>query len=494
MSGYGVSGFGTGFLQGFEAMGRNFAERGVIEAERQKQQREDRRLQMDQELERIREERLAKEAESVSRHRNLQSDRLEAELPLVGDMAKADLEEKKAKTEGERVNTSLLPGKVNAAIEESKASSALHASQAAAQNLKNTEEAQSQAYNKDLSGSLGRMLEGEADDVDVRRASQVLDLAGMENIPEHIKNFHDASIGYVSAVQRGDANADDAFNNEKTLGSINAALKVGIDKNKGLPLDQAGTRVIEGSEVVRLVRNPKDNRLGAVLRVQPAPAPQRRKELEAQLKQATPEQAVQIEKELHPPAYEQMLTDGRTPMALGGKPLWLSPEDVNRMFTDLQGIGEWQARNPKLVQEARTLKAQIDSGQYGNGDSSKALEREIKVRSENRANRREARELTRDEKAQRKEAFNVARRMFEKEYSTGELGMETLTGNAAEKANAAITELDAVLRENPNLTGAQAYNLVKQKVGGNSATQPANPKSGKELSANAKKALSLFEP
>jgi hypothetical protein len=494
MSGYGVSGFGTGFLQGFEAMGRNFAERGVIEAERQRQQREDRKLQMEQELERIREERLAKEADSVSRHRDLQSDRLEAELPLVGDMAKADLDEKRAKTEGERVSTGLLPAKVNAGIEESLAAASLHESQAWSQDLKNTEEAQSQTYSRDLSASLGRMLDGQADDLDVKRASQALDLAGMENIPEHIRNFHDASLNYVSAVQRGDTNADDAFNNEKTLGSINAALKVGIDKNKGMALDPEGARRIENSEVVRLVRNPKDNRLGAVLKVQPGPSPERRKELEARLSRATPEQAAQIQNELNPPAYEQMLTDGRTPMDLGGKPLWFSPEDVNRMFTDLQGIGEWQARNPKLAQEARSLKAQIDSGQYGNGESSKALEREIKVRSENRANRREARELTRDEKAQRKEAFNVARRMFEKEYSTGELGMETLTGNAAEKANAAITELDAVLRENPNLTGAQAYNLVKQKVGGNSATQPANPKSGKELSANAKKALSLFEP
>lgn len=494
MSGYGVSGFGTGFLQGFEAMGRNFAERGVIEGERQKQQREDRRLQMEQELERIREERLAKEADSLSRHRNLQSDKLEAELPVVGEMAKAELDDKKTKTEGERITNQLLPEKVNAAIRENNASADLHTSKSTAQNLENNKEAAVQTFNKDLAGAFEKYRLGTATGADFNRARQVVDLAGMENIPQHLDALHEASVNYVAAAQKGDPNADNAFNNPKTLGAINAGLKFAIDKNKGVQLDADGNKMIEGSEVVRLVRNPKDNRLGAVLRVQPAPTPERRKMLEAQLERATPEQAVQIESELRPQAYEQMLTDGRTPVDLGGKALWFSPEDVNRIFTGLQGVGAWQAKNPQLVEEIRSGEMKANLGQYGKGDSGKDLDREIRVREENRKNRREARDLSREQRLQQKEAFNVASRMIDKEYSdAGFYGGESLTGNSAARANAEKQELDRVLRENPSLSGAEAYGKVKERLKGAVPAPAPVQRSGKEPTAKAKEALGMFE-
>lgn len=475
MSGYGLSGFGTGFLQGFEAMGKNFAERGVLDADRQKQLREDRKLQMEQELEKLREERLSKEVDSQSRYRDLQSRELEERLPHVGADAQATVEGKALKNQRDQIENGSLQEKIAAGIKQDQSEAGLRDAQAESQRLKNTEEQQVQTYHRDLSGSLGRLLDGSADDVDMRRAMQTIDMAGMEGIPEHLKNFHDASMNYVAAAQRGDANADDAFNNPQTLSSINAAMKVGIDKNKGLLLDPAGTKMIQGSEVVRLVRNPKDNRLGAVLRVQPAPTPDRRKELEAQLETANPDQAVAIEKELHPPAYEQMLTDGRTPMDMGGKALWFAPQDINRMFTDLQGIGEWQAQNPDLVREVRSMKAQIDSGQYGHGDSGKALDREIKIRAENRANRREARETTRDQRNQTRDAFNTASRMIDKEYSDPSIyGGESLTGNSAAQANAEKRELDRVLKESPGLSGAEAYGLVKERMKKNTPAPSGN--------------------
>ena len=83
MSGFGLGGFGTGFLQGFETMGSSLAQRGILQVKQREEARMARKQEMDAELARIKEERETRESDSTIRHQDAETLGLEAKLPYI---------------------------------------------------------------------------------------------------------------------------------------------------------------------------------------------------------------------------------------------------------------------------------------------------------------------------------------------------------------------------------------------------------------------------
>ena len=95
----------------------------------------------------------------------------------------------------------------------------------------------------------------------------------------------------------------------------------------------------------------------------------------------------------------------------------------------------------------------------------KALEQEIKVRQENRANRGEQRDVQKGRRQQRDHAYQEAERLIDKQYgSMDALGMVSFQGDAGQKAADEKLAVGRVLDRSPGLSGAAALEKARQRL------------------------------
>jgi len=517
MSGFGLGGFGTGFLQGFEAMGANFARRGLMQAEQRNQARSDRKLQLEEELDRLREERAAKEAESVIKHRDADTRITEAKEPYVGKLAGAEVE---GQTLANRVTQEKLPYVAPAAEAEVKGltlrntgqdienqggqAKLPYIGQSAAETLKGQElsnqdkgldvgdKQRQETTRVKVSESLQRIKDGNYTQKDldaIPRLSPIINLAKNPSLRQDTGTV-------IGAIQQAAQNKGDVevFNQPEIMGALNRTFGEQVNVTRGMPLTDDGRYVAQGSELVKMIRHPTENLIGFEVRVQPEPTAERKAEIAQALKTASPQQAKALQAELNPAPYQTALTDQRIPVAQGGKMRWFTPQEVQKAVVGLQGIGQLQASQPELINELIDLQGKNDRGELNAPTDGKALEQEIKVRKENRDNREEARKIEADQRSKGKDrqsargdAFKEATAIIDKEYgSVDELGGVSFAGDRGRQASEEKLMVDKVLRRNPGMSGAAALSkarkiLEKQGQGATAARSGVqSPASGKK--------------
>lgn len=565
MSGFGLGGFGSGFLQGFETMGQNFAQRGILQAERQNQARADRKMQLEEELDRLREERAAKESESVIRNRDVETRGLEAKypyiapasaaavkgqelqnagqdlenqattakLPYVGPAAAATVEGQELQNAGQdlanKTTSEKLPFVAPAAaaavksqtlqnegqgLENQAASAKLpYVGASAAETLKSQQlgnqdkglevgDKQRQENTRvKVSEALTRIKDGTytAEDLDaIPRLSPIINIAKNPTLQQDTA----AVIGAVqqAAERKGDVQV---FNQPEVMGALNRTFGEQVNVTRGMPLTEDGRYVAKQSELVKMIRHPTENLIGFEVRVQREPSPQRQAEIAEALKTASPQQAQALQAELNPAPYQTALTDQRTPVAQGGKMRWFTPEEVKKAVIGIQGIGQLQANQPELINELIDLQGKNDRGELNRPADGKALDTEIKVRTENRNNREEMRKIEGDsravkkeKRAERGEAFKEASAIIDKQYSTVDplSGAIGFVGDSGQKAADEKLMVGKVLRRNPNMDGAQALEKARRilaKQGKGAAVAQSGVKSGVPKTTASPKAEAL---
>lgn len=433
MSGFGLGGFGTGFLQGFETMGQDFARRGIVAADRQRQAREDRQLQLEEELSRLREERAQKESDAALAARGVQTDADRMKLGALpklldqevtggqlrnqGQATQNRVEELKAgvlpqqlqqdvkggelrnagletQTTADRIRLGALPQQVQQEVTagalknqgqatqnqaESLKVAALPGQldrQATAQSLDNQGQSikvaesqterdqakQREQVRQGLGAAVGRIDAGQGTPEDfalMQRHAPLLEIVKNPQLPQDLSVLHGA---IQTAAQAGGEVAP--FNTPEVLGALNRTFGPAVNVTRGMPLDPEGKTVVGHSELVGMVRHPSENKIGFKVIVQPEPNPQRKAELEQALSTANPQQRDALETELHPPAYQTDLTDGRLPVAQGGAMKWFSPEEVQKVMTGLAGVGQLQAAYPDMAQKLHAMQGSLERGEW----------------------------------------------------------------------------------------------------------------------------------
>lgn len=532
MSGFGLGGFGTGFLQGFEAMGQNFARRGLLQAEQRNQARSDRKMALEEELDRLREERAAKESESVIRNRDVETRGLEAKYPYIAPASAAAVKGQELQNTGQdlanKTTSEKLPYVAPAAaatvkgqnlqnegqgLENQAASAKLpYVGQSAAETLKGQQlgnqdkgldvgDKQRQENTRvKVSEALTRIKDGTytAEDLDaIPRLSPIINIARNPTLQQDTA----AVIGAVqqAAERKGDV---EVFNQPEIMGALNRTFGEQVNVTRGMPLTEDGRYVAKQSELVKMIRHPTENLIGFEVRVQPEPSPQRKAEIAEALKTATPQQAKALQTELNPEPYQTALTDQRTPVAQGGKMRWFTPQEVQKAVIGIQGIGQLQASQPDLINELIDLQGKNDRGELNRPADGKALDTEIKIREENRNNRKEMRDIEGDARAVKKEkrtersdAFKEASAIIDKQYGTVDaLGAISFQGDSGQKAADEKLMVDKVLQRNPGMSGARALDKARSilaKQGQGAAVAQSGVKSNGTATRTSPKADAL---
>ena len=112
MSGFGLAGFGTGFIQGFDAMGSQFARRGLLQREAEQSRRQDRTLALEEELKRQQAVRQERSALSQDTQRDLETDVLRAKYPYVGRSAELSVRGQELGNESQGLENQALQAKL----------------------------------------------------------------------------------------------------------------------------------------------------------------------------------------------------------------------------------------------------------------------------------------------------------------------------------------------------------------------------------------------
>ena len=298
---------------------------------------------------------------------------------------------------------------------------------------------------------------------------RIYPLLGAATNPEHER---DAELIFQT-VQAAAKNGGDVevFNQPEVLGALNRSFGETVNVTRGMPVTNDGQYVAKNSQIVKMIKHPTDNLIGFEVQVQPEASPERRAQIEQAMQKATPAQREQLMAELNPQPYQTGLTNQRTPVAQGGQMRWFTPQEVQKMVMGLKGISDLRASKPEAIQAMSELKRRIDTGELNGTDDPKALENEIKVRAENRANRAEMRQIEGDtrsakkeKRAERGDAFKEASAIIDKQYATVDLptGVMTFQGDSGQKAAAEKLMVDKVLRRNPGMSGAQALEKARR--------------------------------
>ena len=561
MSGFGLGGFGSGFLQGFETMGQDFARRGIVQDAARSQARQDRQLAMEEELNRIKLEREAKESDARvsnlganTRQTNVQTDLMPAESGaktnnLIANTRQTNVQtdllpaESAAKTNNlnasanqTNVQTGLLPAESAAKVGAENARKGLIEQQTTTAGLDNQGKTlelskQQTAYEQQrrLSDVFHNISEGKATPDELKFAlpqlKTIYDLSSNPNLANDVNTV----VGAVhEAAQTG--KDVEAFNTPPVMEAINRTIGPQVNSTRGMPLDPSGRQVVRGTELLRMVRHPGDNKIGFEVMVQPGPSPQRATEIETALKTASPQEAEALQAELNPPAYRAMLTNDRVPVAQGGEPRWFGPDELQKAIYGLGKVVELHQNNPDFAVKMADLMQKIDRGEL-TGQQGATLSDQLKVRESDRNDEElrlkkeqfglQKQEATQKAEAQRQEMQqkreNAAyqqwktdherweaertveqkrreekqnRKKFENESRNDKIkeangiidkvfGPETdmLSGTAGFKDDTAAknaaykVKVDEILRRHPHMTGAQAYARADEELkGGGVAT------------------------
>ena len=587
MSGFGLGGFGSGFLQGFQAMGQNFAQRGILQAERQNQARADRKMALEEELDRLREERAARESESVIKQRDVETRGLEAKypyiapasaaavqgqelenqmttakLPYVGQAAEASVEGQRLQNTGQDLSNQASSAKLPYVAPAAAATVQGQQLQNTGQDLANKTTSEKLPYVKPAAAAAvkGQELQNEGQGLENQAASAKLPYVGpsaaetlkgqqlsnqdkgldvsdkqrQENsrvkVSEALTRIKDGTYtpedldaiprlspiiniaknptlrqdtaAVIGAVQQAAARKGDVevFNQPEVMGALNRTFGEQVNVTRGMPLTEDGRYVAKQSELVKMIRHPTENLIGFEVRVQPEPSPQRKAEIAEALKTASPQQAKALQAELNPAPYQTALTDQRTPVAQGGKMRWFTPQEVQKAVIGIQGIGQLQANQPDLINELIDLQGRNDRGELNRPADGKELDRqiqiadhnlkvidtELKVKQDKRADQKEPRTVSDD-------AYKEAAILIDKEYgSVDSLGGISFEGGAGRQASAEKIMVRKVLKEHPELTGAEAVEEARARMPKQSMAAPLAQSGVKSTGTGQKSYRSLF--
>ena len=381
MSGFGLAGFGTGFLQGFDAMGRQFAQRGVMQREAEQSRRLDRTLALEEELKRQEAARLERSALSQDTQRDLETDMMRAKYPYVGRSAELSVQGQELGNQGQGLENQALQAKLpyvapSAAAQvegqqldnaTTKAKLPYVGQSAAAQvegqqldnqgkGLANQGEAAKLPYvaemarlgvqGQDLSNQ-GRQLDNQGKVLEIdqaqrqeqtrQQASQAWErLDRGEGTPDDVKRIypllgavtnpeHESDVATVfGALQEAAKNGGSVvpFNKPEVMGPLNRTFGETINVTRGMPITRDGRYVVGDSELVKMIKHPTENLLGFEIRVRPEPSPERRAEIEDEMQTANPARRRELEAELNPEPYQTGLTTQRTPGLRGRADPW----------------------------------------------------------------------------------------------------------------------------------------------------------------------------
>lgn len=523
MSGFGLGGFGSGFLQGFEAMGQNFARRGILQAERQNQARADRKMQLEEELDRLREERAAKESDSVIKQRDVETRGLEAKYPYIAPASAAAVQGQELEN---KVTTAKLPYVAPAAeatvkgqtmqnegqdLENQVTAAKLpYVGKSAAETLKgqqlgnqdrglDVDDKQRQENTRvKVSDALTRIKDGTytPEDLDaIPRISPIINIAKNPTLRQDTA----AVIGAVqqAAARKGDV---EVFNQPDIMGALNRTFGEQVNVTRGMPLTEDGRYVAKQSELVKMIRHPTENLIGFEVRVQPEPSPQRKAEIAEALKTASPQQAQALRAELNPAPYQTALTDQRTPVAQGGKMRWFTPQEVQKAVIGIHGIGQLQANQPELINELIELQGKNDRGELNRPADDKELDRQIKIGEYNMKALDTDLKVKQDKRLDQKEprevsdnSYKEAATLIDKELgSVDSWGGVSFQGEAGQRASAEKIMVRKVLKQNPELSGAEAVEEARRRMPQQSMAAPMAQSGVKSTGTGQKSYRSLF--
>lgn len=513
MSAWGFGGFANGFLQGFNTMGQEFARRGLMRRERETSARDERRLALEEEIQRGNARRADEEAALLNEQRQMNNDILRPQVPYAPDAAARANEAGNLELQRSRFQTEVQPKIHNLGVQETEAdikskdianqyagqekqANLAHAgaqtayTQAQTQGVNASTDAKKieidalkkqQAAEARASAALERADKGAATEEDLNLLSGMAGIALTPNVRQHLAALGRAQQKLVESKGQYDPTHD-----PEIIGAMNEMLKEPLNKNRGLELDGGKYRVVDTQlrEFARGQDNP--GKLNPILNVTVEPTDAFKAQQEAVLNdpQATPEQKQQARTLLEPKVLVKPLTRGRVPFEEGGEAarFWLGPEDFQKLAMGYERLAEWQEGNPELVQRLQKLQAKRTLGMplLQGEDTDKALERDIKVRKENRDTLRFQQE-NQQNKLKRLDAI------IAKSYGQATLDrVFELGGENAQRARAEQLEASRVLRENPDFDEDQIMAEVEKTLGANRkapAKGDAKKSQGKDFSS-----------
>lgn len=497
MNGIFAGGLANGFLQGFQAMGRELAQQGVMQREAVRDARDERRLQLEEEFRRAEDARATRESDSQIAYRDLQGQEISARLPYAGQEVQSALDQRRATTEAQQLQNQTTRQTMGAEVElaglKPLAARADIASRQAA-----TEQTQSSTALNQASLTGKQLDNAQAQEQHARQQRKLV----LDQASERLRNGEDP--GQVMTPEVVDAwsrqsgiPAEALFNGNlnQAVGTLQGFVQGKVKKDT--PEMTQALNLVYGGRIRRNLDEPVALLADANGQMKPVPVGTpgavggtitgKRIKGAFDVPQEEVARMMQgyLQQGMSPKAAEQAArnriavlldvdvkgADGKTytytaPLTRDGSarpddPVYFpGPEDLAGPAASAEAINHAYHAHPELFKTGFDL-AEKNAGSMT--DSGKALEQEIKVRQENRANRGELREVQKGRRQQRNDAYKEAERLIDKQYgSMDALGMVSFQGDAGQKAADEKLAVGRVLDRSPGLSGAAALEKARK--------------------------------
>lgn len=361
--GHGLAGFASGFLQGFDTVGRNLNARRELELQARRQDLLDA-------LE-------SRKLDQADRDRELKAQ----ELPGLNALRKAQAESQSATARGQSLENQAFPETQRAKIagqeaqtayqqagaEHQRASAGLAGVQQQEQALENQQVEREQALLPRWSAAAQRLMRGEGSAEDALMLRPALDISQNKDL---LGDYATVVQGVQAAAQETDNGAKVAvINQPEVLGALNRTFGGAVNHTRGqLKTDDGYT--VDNTSIANVVMHPDGKRLGLVLSVDESKDGQTRQR-------------------------QVGLTEGRTPVDQGGVMRWFSPEELSSGLMGVRALGELLQAQPELRNRLADLKTMADAGLMPKqGNAGASLDDQVKVEKLNLDQNRDAREAS----------------------------------------------------------------------------------------------------
>lgn len=233
MSGFGLGGFGSGFLAGFEVMGAQLARRGLMQREAEQSRRADRAMALEEELRRQEAARQEREAISQNAQRDLETDMMRAKYPYVGRSAELSVQGQELGNQGQGLENQALQAKLPYVGQSAEAQVQGQQLQNAGQTLQNQATQAKMPY---VAPSAAAQVEGQQLDNATTKAklpyvgqsaAQQVEGQRLDNQGKGLANQGEAAkLPYVAEMARLGVQGQDLSNQGRQLDNQGKALEV----------------------------------------------------------------------------------------------------------------------------------------------------------------------------------------------------------------------------------------------------------------------------
>ena len=240
--------------------------------------------------------------------------------------------------------------------------------------FKRRQREEDQAYRDEAVRNLGdfeALTGGRADPEQMQRAMRFLPMA-LQNAGGNAAKLRDIAGRAKGLMDKGDlAGADALWSAPEGQQALNDAWGPLFSRTVGYT-DEDGMHRVTDAKAVGVQRSPDGAGLTFKIRTTWEPTDAFKAHVEQQIGAASSEEERnQLRAMLQPHTYDAPMTEGRVPVARGGAPKYLTPEDFQRGVTKLDEIARWQQENPDAVENLRTQLLGMASGE----NRAKGLER-----------------------------------------------------------------------------------------------------------------------